>query len=76
MLSTADGGWGDNLWGQGYLAQAVAAGLTSEDVITASTRRTLMQKMKVGLFDPPADSPWTDIGIDALNSSYAQSVRF
>ena len=35
-----------------------------------------MQKMKVGLFDPPADSPWTDIGIDALNSSYAQSVRF
>ena len=45
------GGWGDNLWGQGFLAQAVTEGLTTEEIITESTRRTLMQKMKVGLFD-------------------------
>lgn len=70
------GGWGDNLWGQGDLAKAVAEGLTSEETITASTRRTLMQKMKVGLFDPPEDSPWAELGADALNSTYSQQVAY
>ena len=70
------GGWGDNLWGQGDLAKAVTEGLTDEKTITASTRRTLMQKMKVGLFDPPEDSPWSDLGADALNSTYAQRVAY
>ena len=37
------GGWGDNLWGQGYLAEAVGEGLTTEDKITESVRRTFMQ---------------------------------
>jgi len=50
-ISLRTGGWGDNLWGQGFLAQAVTEGLTTEEIITESTRRTLMQKMKVGLFD-------------------------
>ena len=46
------GGWGDNLWGEGYLAKAVASGITEESAITDSVHRTFMQKMKVGLFDP------------------------
>ena len=70
------GGWGDNLWGQGYLAKAVAAGLTKESAITDSVHRTFMQKMKVGLFDPPEDSPWTDIGLDDINSTYSQGVAY
>ena len=40
-------GWNDDLWGQGYLKKAVDLGLTDEATITASTKRTLMQKMKV-----------------------------
>ena len=32
--------------------------------------------MKVGLFDPPEDSPWTNIGLDALNSTYSQGVAY
>jgi hypothetical protein len=70
------GGWGDNLWGQGYLAKAVAAGLTKESAITESVHRTFMQKMKVGLFDPPEDSPWTDIGLEDLNTTYSQGVAY
>lgn len=69
-------GWNDNLWGQGYLAKAVAAGLTKESVITESVHRTFMQKMKVGLFDPPEDSPWTDIGLEDLNTTYSQGVAY
>ena len=62
--------------GQGDLAKAVTEGLTDEATITASTRRTLMQKMKVGLFDPPEDSPWADLGADSLNSTHAQRVAY
>merc|ERR1719272_2319920 len=70
------GGWNDNLWGEGDLALAVTEGLTTEATITQSTNRTLHQKMKVGLFDPPEDSPWTSIGLDDINSTYAQSVAY
>jgi hypothetical protein len=62
--------------GQGDLATAVTEGLTDEATITASTRRTLMQKMKVGLFDAPEDSPWAKLGADALNSTHAQQVAY
>ena len=75
-MHAADGGWGDNLWGEGDLAKAVAEGLTNEATITASTRRTLMQKMKVGLFDAPEDSPWATLGAEALNSSGSQRVAY
>lgn len=75
-MHAADGGWGDNLWGEGDLAKAVAEGLTNEATITASTRRTLMQKMKVGLFDAPEDSPWATLGAEALNSSASQRVAY
>ena len=108
FVSQSDlGGWGDNLWGQGYLAKAVAAGLTKESAITESVHRTFMQKMKVGLclclclclchthththslslslslthtqvglFDPPEDSPWTEIGLDDLNTTYSQGAPY
>lgn len=61
---------------EGYLAKAVAAGITKESAITASVHRTFMQKMKVGLFDPEEDSPWTDVGLDDLNSTYSQGVAY
>ena len=35
-----------------------------------------MQKMKVGLFDPIEGQKWTQLGTEALNSSYAQLVSF
>ena len=31
---------------------------------------------QVGLFDPPSDSPWADLGADTLNSSHAQNVAY
>lgn len=68
------GGWGDHLWTQGYLEQAANMGLTSDGTISKSVARTLMQKMAVGLFDDPADSPWARLDANTLNSSKAQGV--
>lgn len=46
------GGWGDHLWEQGYLHQAITDGQTTEAVLNQAMMRTTIQKMKVGAFDP------------------------
>eukprot|EP00041_Stephanoeca_diplocostata_P032967 m.1075633 g.1075633 ORF g.1075633 m.1075633 type:complete len:890 (+) comp24243_c0_seq1:40-2709(+) len=70
------GGWDDNLYGQGYLAQAIEQHLTTEALVTQAVNRTLMQKMKVGIFDPVEDQTWTKLTTADLNTSYAQQVAF
>ena len=61
------GGWDDDLWTQGYLASAVAHKKTAEASIKRAVRRTMMQKMKVGIFDSPAsDLPWADLDAETL----------
>ena len=70
------GGWQDNLWGNGNLSAAIGAGLTSEATLDAAVRRTLTHKMSVGLFDPPASSPWASLGASDLNSSAAQRAAY
>lgn len=70
------GGWNDDLWTEGYLAKAVEYGLTTEDTITKAVRRTLMQKMSVGMFDPPSSQEWTRLNYTAMNSSFAQRVSY
>jgi len=70
------GGWNDNLWGQGYLLKAIELNMTTAAAVTRAVRRTLMQKMKVGLFDPVENQTWTKIGLKDLNSSYSQQVAF
>jgi len=73
------GGWDDDLWTQGFLAKAITEGLTTNATVAKSFKRTMMQKLKVGLFDGLEGQKWTDLehfGLDALNSSYAQQVSF
>ena len=31
-----------------------------------------MQKMLVGLFDPPEGNPWAKLGLDDMNSSHSR----
>lgn len=46
------GGWGDDLWTEGYLEAAIASGAASRAALDAAARRVLTQRMRVGAFDP------------------------
>eukprot|EP00658_Telonema_sp_P-2_P004662 TRINITY_DN11725_c0_g2_i2.p1 TRINITY_DN11725_c0_g2~~TRINITY_DN11725_c0_g2_i2.p1 ORF type:complete len:747 (-),score=170.82 TRINITY_DN11725_c0_g2_i2:277-2517(-) len=70
------GGWDDDLWTQGYLLKAIEDNMTTANAVTAAVTRTFLQKFKVGMFDPVESDEWTQIGAEALNSSYAQQVSF
>ena len=68
------GGWGDHLWTEGYLEKAIDAGKATEATLDAAVRRTLRQKLKVGVFDPLEQQPWGHLGAESLNSTAAQRV--
>ena len=51
------GGWNDDLWTQGYLAQAINASLSTVATLDQTVTRTLLQKMKTGIYDPLAGQP-------------------
>jgi len=77
------GGWNDDLWTQGYLHQAVTQGLVKAADVTRAAKRTVMQKLKVGLFDPVVDksgkpTKWIALGSDIsnINSTYSQQVSY
>lgn len=57
--------------GENYtvLTQAVKAGLISEQEIDAAVGRELTARFRVGLFDPPASSPWAQLGMDQVDSA-------
>jgi beta-glucosidase len=46
------------------LGQMLKEGLLSEQQIDGALTRTLAARFKLGLFDPPQDDPWSNIGID------------
>lgn len=69
------GGWGDDLWGQGYLQKAIDAGLTTELKVDTAVTRTTMAKLKTGLFDKTA-SPWRALGAADVNRTTSQQVAF
>lgn len=69
------GGWGDNLWGQGYLAKAIDAGLTTEAKVDAALTRTTLAKLRVGLLDKTR-GPWRSLGEADVNSTASQRVAF
>ena len=50
---------------------------TNEVSVRRAVRRTLMQKMKVGIFDSPAsDLPWADLGAETLGSSAHAAINY
>eukprot|EP00729_Bicosta_minor_P012589 gene12589-23156_t len=71
------GGWGDHLWEQGYLHQAITDGQTTEAVLNQAMMRTTIQKMKVGAFDPlEVQLEWTSLGVKDLNTTAHQQVAY
>jgi beta-glucosidase len=46
------------------LGNMLKEGLLTEQEIDGALTRTLAARFKLGLFDPPADVPWSNVGID------------
>jgi beta-glucosidase len=55
-------------WGFVALPDAVNQGLISEEAVNAAVKRELTMRMKLGLFDPPADVPWSKLGLESVDS--------
>ena len=53
---------------------AVRRGLIEEAQIDISLRRLLATKLKLGLFDPPAQVPWTSIPTEVIDSPAHRAV--
>jgi beta-glucosidase len=56
------------------LTDAVKKGLLSEADLDISLRRLVLARMKLGLFDPPAENPYTSIPLSAVDSPAHQAV--
>ena len=72
------GGWNDDLWIQGYLAKAIRDGLSTNATVAKSFKRTMMQKLKVGLLDPLDAQRWTNLthfGVEAQKCSVNLAIR-
>ena len=70
------GGWGDSLWTDGNLATAVEEGFSKEEDVDKAVKRSLLAKMKVGLFDDNLPDEWTSLTVDDLASDYHKQVSY
>lgn len=55
--------------GNGALAAAIAANLTTWSRVITSVRRILTPRFRMGLFDPLADQEYTNIGVEQINTT-------
>lgn len=51
------------------LVTAVKEGLVSEADIDVSVKRLMLARMKLGMFDPPEDVPWSDLKPEVVSCS-------
>ena len=66
----------EQLWTEGYLHKAITAGEASEATLDDAVRRTTMQKMKAGVFDPLEGQEWVGLGEEDLNTTLHQQVAY
>lgn len=71
VLSGTDLNCGDQYDG---LVEAVRGGLIAEEEIDVVVERLMLARMKLGMFDPEALVPWTDIPVDTLASEDHKKV--
>jgi beta-glucosidase len=57
--------------GQAYdsLVSAVKQGLLSEKDVDISVKRLMTARMKLGMFDPPENVPWSDLDVQLVSSA-------
>lgn len=59
-----------------HLDEAIARGLISEADIDRSLARTLTTRFRLGMFDPPAEVPYTDIPLSVVNSPEHRQLAY
>jgi beta-glucosidase len=58
------------------LGEAIDRGLITEADIDRSLERTLTTRFKLGMFDPPADVPYTTIPLSVINSAEHRQLAY
>ncbi|MCL1857166.1 MAG: glycoside hydrolase family 3 C-terminal domain-containing protein [Kiritimatiellaeota bacterium] len=56
------------------LVSAVMKGHITEETITRSVERLFTTRIRLGLFDPPKDVPWTTLGLDVVASAKHRAI--
>ena len=64
---------GSTIWTD-HMASAVAKGMVNASTVTKSARRGMRQLLKAGRFDPADTIAWSKLGVDDINSTFAQRV--
>ena len=64
---------GSTIWTD-HMASAVAKGMVDASTVTQSARRGMRQLLKAGRFDPADTIAWSKLGVDDINSTFAQRV--
>lgn len=59
-----------------HLGEAIERGLITEADIDHSLGRTLATRFKLGMFDPPADVPYTSIPVSIVNSPEHRQLAY
>jgi beta-glucosidase len=59
-----------------HLGEAIDRGLITEADIDRSLERTLTTRFKLGMFDPPADVPYTAIPLSVVNSAEHRQLAY
>lgn len=59
-----------------HLGEAIERGLITEADIDHSLGRTLATRFKLGMFDPPADVPYTAIPLSVVNSAEHRQLAY
>jgi beta-glucosidase len=59
-----------------HLGEAIERGLITEADIDRSLGRTLTTRFKLGMFDPPADVPYTAIPLSVVNSTEHRQLAY
>lgn len=65
---------GSTVWTD-HLMEAVQQGHVTEATVKQSARRAFRQLMMAGRFDPASMIGWSSLGVENINSSYAQLTK-
>eukprot|EP01044_Picomonas_judraskeda_P016228 COSAG03_NODE_2849_length_2409_cov_1.548485_2_plen_120_part_00 len=75
-IGLRDGGVDINCGGglTNHICDAISEGLVEESVLDASLERSISLLLDAGMFDPLEGQEYTQIGFDAIGSTYAREL--